>query len=507
MPLHYPGYNYCGPGTKNFRRKPKNNIDRACRRHDKGYTSFNDYFKYNMADAILLRELKKYRHEDPVAADVMISIFESKKIANDVYKKATGYVTHGNNKRKQHEEAQFRLPFKQKKIRRPNNPVDDQEDTPTDSNSAARDENTDRPGNRKMPGKSYRNKGRKRIRKNSRRYRVARKFKSRYRKSNGFSQRLARALNPPITYESFQRDAALALVPTTRNYSLIVDPAFYANANNADTYEGHGFFAGLSSKVAAIAAATGDALLAADYGKQYWILNPKMDIRMTNYTSGKLFFKVFYLKCKRFTSDCAVLLNDNVIEANAALYPQTDPNLGGGNVTYGTTAGPLRTGERDSMFAINKMTSLKECKPFIRCWKIVAVKRFALDPNNNHSITLRQKSQMFDSFGYYTNGTLFQYKPGDMKVLIRIDSTITGTTDAVLPTPTNHTWISYGPINVPFESYVTARIAKKTTTQMRRYQVANFLRSGESTTSMITESPGVIGMPVQQGGTDQNMTA
>lgn len=508
MPLHYPGYNYCGPGTKNFGRKPKNRIDRACRRHDKGYKNLEDYFKWNIHDYTFLQELKKYRHEDPVAADIMISIFEGKRMANKILNKGNdpSYVTHGNNKRKQHEEAQFRLPFKQKKIRRPNNPVDDQEDLTTNSRALNTSADGDRNGDQPMPRTTRYSKGRKRYRKNTRRYNIASKFKKRYRKSSSLSQRLARVLNPPITYESLQRCSAIALVSTTRNYSLVIDPSYYANANNADTYTGHGFFAGLTHKVTAIAAATGDTLAAADYGKQYWIMKPKMDVRLTNYTSGKLFFRVFILKCKRFTSDCTELLNDAAVEPFAPLYPNTDANLGGGAVTYGSTAGPLSSGERDSMFALNKMTSLRECKPFIRVWKIVRSYRFALDPNNNKTVTLRQKSQMFDSFSYYTNGELFQYKPGDMKMLIRIDSTITGTTDQALPTPSNVAYISYGPINVPYETYATGLIAKKTTNQMRRYQVAQFLNATGSTASLVTDNPGIIGMPVQTGGTDQNMT-
>lgn len=57
MPLHIPGYNYCGPGTTDFSRDPVNALDAACRVHDSGYTSWSDYFVFNEADQKLLENI------------------------------------------------------------------------------------------------------------------------------------------------------------------------------------------------------------------------------------------------------------------------------------------------------------------------------------------------------------------------------------------------------------------------------------------------------------------
>lgn len=53
--LHLPGYNYCGPGTKLFKRlqrgdKGINQLDEACRQHDISYSKFKDIERRNQAD-------------------------------------------------------------------------------------------------------------------------------------------------------------------------------------------------------------------------------------------------------------------------------------------------------------------------------------------------------------------------------------------------------------------------------------------------------------------------
>ncbi|AJP36445.1 putative capsid protein [Avon-Heathcote Estuary associated circular virus 19] len=62
--LHYPGYNYLGPGTKNFDRAPRNDLDAAARKHDLDYGKLqrggrNPYFKWFKADQRFLDRIAK----------------------------------------------------------------------------------------------------------------------------------------------------------------------------------------------------------------------------------------------------------------------------------------------------------------------------------------------------------------------------------------------------------------------------------------------------------------
>lgn len=65
--VHFPGYNYCGPGTHDFSRKPINKLDRACKKHDIGYTRrlrnskgkrVSAYTHFNPADQELLEDIE-----------------------------------------------------------------------------------------------------------------------------------------------------------------------------------------------------------------------------------------------------------------------------------------------------------------------------------------------------------------------------------------------------------------------------------------------------------------
>lgn len=66
--LHIPGYNYCGPGTVDFSKKPVNKLDSLCRQHDLDYQEIlesgeNPYTTYNWADAKFERAVRKLRGE------------------------------------------------------------------------------------------------------------------------------------------------------------------------------------------------------------------------------------------------------------------------------------------------------------------------------------------------------------------------------------------------------------------------------------------------------------
>ena len=53
IPLHVPGYKYCGPGTKLKGQKPSNKLDEYCMQHDIFYANNHDTAARNKADLVL----------------------------------------------------------------------------------------------------------------------------------------------------------------------------------------------------------------------------------------------------------------------------------------------------------------------------------------------------------------------------------------------------------------------------------------------------------------------
>lgn len=492
MPFHYPGYNYCGPGTKDFSKKPKNRLDAACRRHDRGYKKWYDYLEWNDADDDFMRDLEEYKTDDPQAAEVMRALFQLKKTANKGAKRVTGHKRTRDNdtsnpKIKQHDRRES---FND------DEPIRDSETT-IGNNSTSFVKR--RRKTYKMPKRSRKSKKVRRRTKRNRRNFVASKNKRRRGQSGSFNRKIAKVLNPAIKFEYQWPDCVRMGSATSTRFSLLFDPVYHSTDIAAGGSASDAGFHRNNSIAASITSATGDSTATTAYGKQFWVMKNTERFRMTNMTSGVLFFKVYYLECKEFTNDCAAFMDNPTLEATTALYPNTNVSDGGGANTYG---GSLQT--NTNRFSLNKITDLRECKAFCRYWKIRKVKRFKLHPNENHTVMLYRKDFIYDPVLWYSNA-IFDYKPGHTKILIRVDSTITGSTTAAPTYAANPAadYMSYGPINVPIEFYTEAYIARKTTAQERRYQYINM--AGASNFQALTDNAAIIGDPVQTGGADQAM--
>lgn len=82
MNFHYPGYNYLGPGTSDFSRKPINQLDEAAREHDISYGDIGTsaYYTYNPADEKFLEDIKDI---DTFASRIGEAVFTVKKKLSD----------------------------------------------------------------------------------------------------------------------------------------------------------------------------------------------------------------------------------------------------------------------------------------------------------------------------------------------------------------------------------------------------------------------------------------
>jgi len=86
---HIPGYNYCGPGTYDYSKKPKNQLDRLCRKHDLDYKKYgaSAYTTWNKADSDFLGRVKNVKGP---WARVVEGVFRAKKLTQMDYSNQAG---------------------------------------------------------------------------------------------------------------------------------------------------------------------------------------------------------------------------------------------------------------------------------------------------------------------------------------------------------------------------------------------------------------------------------
>lgn len=82
--LHFPGYNYLGPGSRDFSKQPIDGLDRAAYEHDLAYLRYvNPYASWNPADEEFLRAVRAFRPRSgsQMAVKLVVEhIFQVKKL-------------------------------------------------------------------------------------------------------------------------------------------------------------------------------------------------------------------------------------------------------------------------------------------------------------------------------------------------------------------------------------------------------------------------------------------
>lgn len=528
--LIYPGYKYCGPGNDMNLGDPINELDAACQEHDKSYEGVpNAKLRRMNSDKKFMRKLKQYRDVDPLAADIMTGVFKAKEFGLDLYDALR--VLYG--KRRVTHPADIN-DARVKRLKRSND-VFSRDARKQTKNNRVSNQRSRNQRSRKTMARLSRKRGRTKRKRKIRRFKkkpVRRRIRT--GKSRSYSRKpqrapglrkamvrtIARTLNPPLIFESTQQGCARAALVTNNRlaFSLLFNPdrvigntttgayslrASLGNTNirvnygsvNTQTNSGSGAGPAGPSGGALTQYGTVTPGTTAAFGRQFWILKNYSKYRVTNFTSGVLFYTYYVLQSKIFTnSDPINTMDDNTQEGLAETYPNTDPNFGGFDFTYGFQ-------QSNNTFMKNKNCSIEEILPLMKAFRIVKRIQFKLMPNQNKTLYLKRRMEVFDIERYRTNLQIYEYKPGDLFPLIQVDSTITGSTTAA-PAAPDWDWMSYGPINVPYETYTKTVFAYKVEGQRRQFQV--IVREPGLNTTM-TNTPAIIGEPVQQGGVVQNM--
>ena len=73
-PLHLPGHNYVGPGTKDMSKKPKNRLDRIARRHDLAYGRAKGVKDKLKADKVMINRLERLKNKNLLEKGTLIAM-------------------------------------------------------------------------------------------------------------------------------------------------------------------------------------------------------------------------------------------------------------------------------------------------------------------------------------------------------------------------------------------------------------------------------------------------
>lgn len=454
---HIPGYNYCGPGTwypKGKRPKPINAIDEACKRHDDD-PEF-DYSLYNNADARLIDDVERNWKEDPFAAGVISSIFRTKR-----------YVT----KRKQPSTDDL-----------PSNVISHDSTRGLKSNSRPLATTTKDMQRGRYLGGRKRRVSYKRIRttKPSTKPRTySRKGKS------SFAKKVARVFNPARTYEL---DGGFSVnYNNDRLKSMFIDPAVYpvstrtssvdkcsmTQSNMKDVYQKLGLGAVSNTQFP---------------GQKFWMLSNKQYFKMTNFSNSTMFLTIYWCKAKQPIETPASPLGDL-----QAAYLNNLVQLG---TTPGSLVGTL--GAVGNNIMVDRNMSLKDFPNFNWHWQIVSQKDIKLEPNDQHSVCVRQKPRLWSADRY----NFSELMPGDVRLLIRLKTELTVPTLAGVSENDNNKGFSFTDQTIAFFFKTFVRIAPQ-----QSLQRVNYIDHFGGTDLNYSALGQVVGDAVNDSGAANNMVS
>jgi hypothetical protein len=79
-----PGYNYCGPGTRELKAKPISLLDELCKEHDEAYINAKNIYDIKVADRLFIKKLKlnytNFNKREKIFSKFIIIIFRLKNL-------------------------------------------------------------------------------------------------------------------------------------------------------------------------------------------------------------------------------------------------------------------------------------------------------------------------------------------------------------------------------------------------------------------------------------------
>lgn len=492
QPFHYPGYNYCGPGTDwshlEHPPEPINALDKACKQHDED-PEFK-MWRWNQADARLYRFCNQNLN-NPIfgrAAYIIKNVF--------ALKRKLQFADHSTSKRYKH------------MIKRSYTQLSQLSDKLHGTDMRYRRRNY-----RKVRGKTKTytkrqpsNSGRYGKKRRRKIYRGKRKFSRKShslstRSSKRLNQKIASVMNPPITYErqdggSIQHNSTDGLwtkmlhdplMIGKTNQTVWVNYCPWANQNICTMINDLGIMKPTGFTATGLATTS---LTTTGYGNKFWVLNTFVKYRLTNYGSLKTYVKVHYFRSKGVNNYTPIQFIDTAgYETNSDLYPNQTTATGGGDYTYGTKSA------NNDYAIINKLTDIREIKPIKAYWKHVGSKFFTIMPNETKVITFKKPCFLWDPAIYNT----YQWKDKDPYMLFEYSLDLT----AEAADTNQRSVADYASTRIVYETYFKVKLAKKTDKQEKHYQVIYTRPRSADSDSNWGVTAGVIGVPVQTGGADQ----
>lgn len=396
--VHIPGYNYCGPGTVDFSKKPINALDALCREHDLDYQKIiddggNPYTSYNWADKKFAKSVETVRTErlHRLAKYMVRKTFDIKRQLLD-----EGESSELEPPSKRHKQLTEKVNVQVGASPSINQSTTSTNQEPTTMAGIKR-------GNRRSSSGNGAGRKRKNVPKRafSKITRKSRR-KAKGRSGRGLFQAIAAGIaGPPRTVEL----NIVKNVQSTVNTDLWVDPVVWANAT--PTYNTYNPFQALGrTNILALAGETTST-------QQFWLKKRQMSVDFTNHSNSTMYVTAYLIRVKVAYSTAGglyplTMLDELLSEVTSTtIYTEDDGNLifNYANPTYATAS---------------KLFTLEETVAFRRHFQIVRKKKFQMEPAESRSFN--HWSSKLTLYDYYSNQRTWM--PGDVFMLLKVSSKV-----------------------------------------------------------------------------------
>lgn len=442
---------------------PKNELDAACRQHDIEYERILKRGQTaragdNWADKKFAKELNKWWHIDPPAAEIMKQIFATKKTFSPITgrgpredrdpprhtrKVSPGRPNHLLNGSTGTKSVQ--------RVENPDNKYQLRLAPPTKGNLVGTRRTMPLRHRRSVP-KTRSKPARRNSRKSNRqgKKKVVRRGNGSRRIHKDIIRTIAAVMNPPAHWERltvlkyYNQESNATGDQVAR--STWFDPSYHVTTAPTYTCLNPFMYTGMYAIAQLADASPGVA------GKEFWIHDRKAVFRCGNHSNTTMHLAFYVLRCKKTVAwENVIAFLDQVPELQVGATALYTADVG--TQIFNQVAG---TNQAYS----NKQFKPSEVRSFNDCWNIIKIQKKRLEPAETVSFIHSEKKFRIFSWASYNTISGF-YMRGDVAFLIRWDSELIGsaTTDGTT------SMAAYADQGLTHQGTFSAKVTRRTTQQ------------------------------------------
>lgn len=458
--FHYPGYNYCGPGTVIEGKEgpePINEIDSACRDHDND-PNFS-YIYFNSADEQLIREVEKHRRVDSLASDTISSMFRAKKLI-----------------------APRKVITESKGEDLPSNVISTNANRRTKASSLGSMYKRKRnPYSRRRLGPKA-----KRHRRASRKIYSSKKNRGSKARRGGASAQFKKHVIAALQADQmYINTTGVTYQLAAAEKSFWIDPHYHVYATRASTAD-----RGLAGNQRLLAIAT--TLFGAapsNVGDKYLLRSGLETFRISNFSNTKMSMKIYYITCKDHTATIPITHFDDGAFPAGIYTGDNTTSMMSNIAAAGHFAGANTSAKNVSIY--------RDVPDLLKYWKITAVKKLLLMPMNHITVLVQQPKMRLLKQDPVVNE---EFERGVKRIIIRIDTELTadGTVTSVAHDGVNAKGYGFAQQSLVIHQSQKVHMAIQPSNKIE-YHIDN-VGPGAGADSNVGTDPRVVGLPTDDDG-------